>query len=208
MADNGERSPRFDGYGNAFEHGAIVFAIGETDIAILDATTYFLEHNAARVDFVGLINYFEQALASSDTALNDGIDVGDAAHRLQRQHHGTEERDKLARRQIAFKRFAACHVDHARDAKAEYDLCRSHAKRSHANQLQILLLVAAVDFIEPFGLVLITAEYLDDPVATDDFLGHLHNLADRILDTAAVATEGSSEYAHDHGHDGNDNSNE
>src|SRR5690606_18901218 len=89
------------------------------------------------------------------------------------------------------------HVDDAGDAEAEYDLRDSDPERARTDQLEILLAVALVDLDEPALLVLVAAENLDDPVAGENFLGHLGHVAHGILDAAAVAAEGPVQHVHE-----------
>ncbi len=147
-------------------------------------------------------------MCARDTALQRGIDVGNAADRLQHQHHRAEEGDELAGRKVALERFAAGHEDHQRNAEAEDRLRNGDAHRSHADKLEILLAVLLVDVGQPVALVLVAAEHLHDPVAAHDLVRHLRDFAHRVLDTIAVAPERDAEHPDEHGDDGKQNDDE
>ena len=85
-----------------------------------------------------------------------------------------------------------------RDADTEDRLDNGHAEGTHVDQLQVLLLVTGINFVETVPLIFESAEDLDDAVAPNDFVGDLRDLAHRVLDTAAVATERETEDANQH----------
>ena len=170
-------------------------------MAELDVAPDAIHAVRAGIDFVRFVEHGKQALRAGDAALQRGVDVRNAADRLQHEHHGAEERDELAGREIARQRLARREVDHERNAEAEHDLGHGHAERPDANHLEVLATVLLVDGIEPFALVVVAAEGLDDPVAANDLFGDLRHLADRILDAVAVAAERNAEDADDRGHD-------
>ena len=61
----------------------------------------------------------------------------------------------------------------------------------------MLFAIPAVGFGETLPLVLVTAERLDDLIASDDFLGDLGDVAYGILNPAAVTPESDSEQSHE-----------
>ena len=58
--------------------------------------------------------------------------------------------------------------------------------------------IAAIDFFQTTTFIVVTAKRLNNPVATNNFIGHLRDLANRVLNTTTVAAECDAQKAHDH----------
>ena len=103
MADDGQRLSRSDRDGDVAQHRAAIFPVVETDVAKFDVAAHVAFFDRTGVDLVGLVHDHEETVGARDTALQRGIDIGNAAHRLQHQHHCAEERNELAGRQVALE---------------------------------------------------------------------------------------------------------
>ena len=192
-ADDRERPAGLHRKRHVLEHGHSRGPVGEVDVAELDVTPDATRPGRTGIDFVLLVDHAEQAPGCGHPALQRRVDVGDAAHRLQHQDHGAEKRDDRTRGEAAVHVFPPRHVDDACEAEPEDCLRDGHAQRTNADQFQVLPLVAFVDFVEAVLLVFVAPEDLDDAIAPHDLLGDLRDLADRVLDSAAVAPERSAE---------------
>ncbi len=84
----------------------------------------------------------------------------------------------MASRKAFILRLQAGHENHAGDAEPEYRLSNSRAERADIDQLQVLLAVTFINFVETTLFVLLATKDLDHTIAADDLFRNLRDFAD------------------------------